>query len=112
MLVTHRADEDKELTARIQKLTLAVQHRPAKEVLDALREAMGTKRAVEDRLHADGTITEHEEEVGTMVGDLVRTMVAEAERLARQTAATRRARRWSVFKKRRRRCGRFIPRST
>ena len=82
MLVANRADEDKELTARIQKLTLAVQRRPAKEVIEALREAMGIKRAVEDRLHADGTITGHEEEVGTMVGDLVRTMVAEAERLA------------------------------
>lgn len=81
MLVAHRASEDKELTERIQRLALVVQQRPAKEVLDALREAMGIKRAVEDRLHADGTVTEHEEEVGTMVGDLVRTMVAEAERL-------------------------------
>ena len=82
MLVSHRAAEDQELTARIQRLILAVQHRPAKEVVEALREAMGIKRAVEDRLHEDGVVTEHEEEVGTMVGDLVRTMVAEAERLA------------------------------
>ena len=81
MLVAHRASDDKELTERIQRLAVTVQQRPAKEVLDALREAMGTKRAVEDRLHADGTVTEHEEEVGAMVGDLVRTMVAEAERL-------------------------------
>ena len=81
MLVAHRASEDKELTERIQRLTLALQQRPAREVLDGLREAMGTNRAVEERLHADGTVTAHEEEVGAMVGDLVRTMVAEAERL-------------------------------
>ena len=81
MLASHRAAEDKELTARVQQLALSTPRQPALEMLAALREAMGIKRAVEDRLHADGVVTEHEEEVGTMVGDLVRTMVAEAERL-------------------------------
>ena len=46
-----------------------------------MREAMDIKRAVENRLYADGVITAHEEEVGTTVGELVRTMVGEAERL-------------------------------
>lgn len=81
-LADHRAAEDKELKERLQRLAVESQRPPAKEMLAALREAMGIKRAVEDRLHADGTVTEHEEEVGTMVGDLVRTMLAEAERLA------------------------------
>ncbi len=82
MLASHRQAEDQELAARVQRLALAAGQRPpAFETLAALREAMGIKRAVEDRVHADGVITDHEEEVSTMVGDLVRTMVEEAERL-------------------------------
>ncbi len=80
-LTDHRATEDKELKDRLQHLAVTAHGPLAKETLAALREAVGIKRAVEDRLHADGVVTEHEEEVGAMVGDLVRTMVAEAERL-------------------------------
>ncbi len=89
MLAAHRTAEDKELAARVQRLALtAGQRPPAFETLAALREAMGIKRAVEDRVHADGIITDHEEEVSTMVGDLVRTMVEEAERLASAESGT------------------------
>lgn len=83
-LADHRAAEDQELKERLQHLAVAPRQ-PSREMLAALREAIAIKRAVEDRLHADGTVTEHEEEVGVMVGDLVRTMLAETERLTSTT---------------------------
>ena len=82
LLLTYRTTENAELGARIVRVAQAGQRRPVGRWLDALREAMDIKQAVEDRLFADGIITEHEEEVSTMIGDLVRTMVGEAERLA------------------------------
>ena len=81
MLAAHRANEDQELAARVQRLALAVQRQPALEMLATLREATAIKRAVEDRVHADGVVTDHEQEVSTLAGDLVRTMIDEAERL-------------------------------
>ena len=81
MLAAHRTAEDKELAARVQRLALAAPRSSALETLAALREATAIKRAVEDRVHADGVVTDHEAEVSAMVGELVRTMVEEAERL-------------------------------
>ena len=80
-LAAHRAAEDKELASRVQRLALAAPRQSALETLAALREATAIKRAVEDRVHADGVVTDHEAEVSAMVGELVRTMVEEAERL-------------------------------
>ena len=82
LLLGYRTKENAELGGRIVRVAQAGQRRPVGRWLDSLREAMDIKQAVEDRLFADGTITEHEEEVSTMIGDLVRTMVGEAERLA------------------------------
>ena len=73
LLAAHRAQENAALGERMRRL--------AGDWLDTRREAMNIKQAVEDRLHADGVVTAHEE-VGAMVGDLVRTMVEGAERLA------------------------------
>ena len=81
MLVNYRVKENVELGQRLNHLAQAAGRRPAAGVLDAMREAMDIKQAVENRLYADGVITTHEEEVGTTVGELVRTMVGEAERL-------------------------------
>ena len=81
VLSTHRATEDKELAARVQRLALSPQRLSSLETLAALREATAIKRSIEDRVHADGVVTDHEAEVSAMVGDLVRTMVEEAERL-------------------------------
>ena len=82
LLASHRVVEDSELAARVQRLALTTQLAGKREVLDALREALGTKRAVEQRILADGVVTDREQEVSTLVGDLVRTMVEQAERLA------------------------------
>ncbi len=81
MLAAHRAAEDKELATRVQRLALSPPRASNPETLAALREAVAIKHAVEDRVHADGVVTDHEQEVVAMVGDLVRTMVEEAERL-------------------------------
>ena len=82
LLGAHRTTENAELGERMQKVAQATRRRSAGHLLDAVREAMDIKQAVENRLFADGVITPHEEEVGAMIGDLVRTMVGEAERLA------------------------------
>ena len=81
VLAAHRAAEDKELAARVQRLALGPSRPSTLETLAAVREATAIKRAVEDRVHADGVVTDHEAEVSAMVGELVRTMVEEAERL-------------------------------
>ena len=80
-LAAHRATEDKELAARVQRLALTPNRLSGSETLAALREATAIKRSIEDRVHADGVVTDHEAEVSAMVSDLVRTMVEEAERL-------------------------------
>ena len=82
LLLVYRTAENAELGGRIVRVAQAGQRRPVGHWLDSLREAMDIKQAVEDRLFADGVITAHEEEVSAMVGDLVRTMVGEAERQA------------------------------
>ena len=82
LLAAYRARENAALGERMRRVAQAGgQRRLAGDWLDTMREAMNIKQAVEDRLHADDVITAHEEEVGAMVGDLVRTMVEEAERL-------------------------------
>ncbi len=81
MLAAYRADDDEELAARVQRLALSPSRTSAPEILAALREATAIKRAVEDRVHADGVVTDHEQEVSAMVGDLARTMVEEGERI-------------------------------
>ncbi len=62
------------------RLANALSHLPTKRLLYDLREALEIKLAVEKRLFADGIITPHEEEVGGMVADAVRTMIDEAEK--------------------------------
>ena len=82
LLGAHRTAENVELGERMQRVEQATRRRSAGSLLQAVREAMDIKQAVENRWFADGVITLHEEEVGAMIGDLVRTMVGEAERLA------------------------------
>ena len=81
MLAAYRTQENAALGERMQRLVQAGGQRRPGDLPGTLREAMSIKQAVEDRLHADGVVTAHEEEVGTMIGELVRTMVEEAERL-------------------------------
>ncbi len=81
LLTAYRQKENLELGERLRRVATAARQHGTKGLLEPLREATDIKRAVEDRLHADGVVTAHEEEVGSMIGELVRTMVAEAERL-------------------------------
>ena len=80
LLGDYRQAENAALAHRLTQLAAALAHLPTKRLLYELREMMEIKVAVEKRLFADGIITPHEEEVDEMVADLVRTMVAEAER--------------------------------
>ena len=82
LLTRYCAAENLELGQRMQRVAQVTQRWPDSSLLDAVREAMGIKQAVENRLFADGVITAHEEEVGAMIGETVRTMVEETERLA------------------------------
>lgn len=81
-LVSFRRDENLALEARIQRLSKSSE--PARPPvvpsrLQTLREAVEIKRAVEQRLFADGVVIPHEMEVGQMIADLARTMVEETE---------------------------------
>ena len=83
MLTVYRQQENAALGERMRRVMQAGGNRRlAGDLPGTMREAMDIKQAVEDRLHADGLITAHEEEVGAMIGELVRTMVEEAERLS------------------------------
>ena len=82
LLTDYRAAENLELGQRMQRVAQVTQQWSDPSLLNAVHEAMNIKRAVEDRLFADGVITAHEEEVGAMIGETVRTMVEETERLA------------------------------
>ncbi len=82
LLTNHRTAENLELGQRMKRVATVTRQRPDASLLDAVQEAMNIKQAVENRLFADGVITAHEEEVGAMIGETVRTMVEETERLA------------------------------
>ena len=82
LLTAYRTEENAALGERMRRvMQVGGLRRLAEDLPATMREAMDIKKAVEDRLHADGVITAHEEEVGAMIGELVRTMVEEAERL-------------------------------
>ncbi len=80
LLNEYRLAENADLYQRLTRLAGQLSHLPTKRLIYELREVMEIKVAIEKRLFADGVITPHEEEVNEMVADLVRTMVAEAER--------------------------------
>ena len=81
LLKTYRDTENTDLNFRLSELAASLAHLPTKRLLYDLREAMEIKHAIEKRLFADDTITPHEEEVGEMVADSVRTMLIEAEKV-------------------------------
>lgn len=78
-MADYRQRENSALDLRIEMLARSANNES--RFVIALREAVGIKRHIEDRLFGDGSLTEHEEEVNRMIADLVRTMVEEAERL-------------------------------
>lgn len=83
-LVAFRQEENRALEERIQRLGKSAHPTRPPVIpsrLQTLREAVEIKRAVENRLFADGVVTPHEAEVGQMIADLARTLVEEAERL-------------------------------
>ena len=80
LLHEYRLAENADLYQRLTRLAGQLSHPPTKRLIYELREVMEIKVAIEKRLFADGIITPHEREVDEMVADLVRTMVAEAER--------------------------------
>ena len=82
LLTDYRTAENMDLAQRMKRVAKVTHRRADASLLDAVREAMDIKQAVENRLFADGVITAHEEEVGAMIGETVRTMVEEAERLS------------------------------
>ena len=80
LIMEYRQAENAALGTRLTRLAEQLSHLRTKRLIYELREVMEIKQAIENRLFADGIVTPHEEEVGEMVADLVRTMVAEAER--------------------------------
>ena len=81
LLKAYRDAENMELYQRMRQLAGALSHLPTNRLLYDLREGMEIKQAVEKRLFADNIITPHEEEVGEMIAESVRSMLAEAEKV-------------------------------